>query len=135
MMGGLLQVRPCSLGNFACGLLGSAQYVCYYMDNQAFQNALNSFQITGSPGHNTAHLPSIRHVQSAFHHKLGVLLHFTNQKTLSSGSQDTSHAPKMKRDKLYQLSRSIILGTYPSPLTIAGGESRETAWSQDLSVL
>lgn len=72
-MGGLLQVRPCSLGNFACGLFGIAQCVCYYMDNQAFQNALNSFQITGSPGHNTAHLPSIRHVQSAFHHKLGVL--------------------------------------------------------------
>ena len=73
MMGGLLQVRPCSLGNFSCGLLGIAQYVCYYMDNQAFQNALNSFQITGSPGHDTAHLPSVRRVQNAFHHKLGVL--------------------------------------------------------------
>ena len=40
----------------------------------------------------------------------------------------------MKRDKLYQLSRSIILGTYASPLTIEGGEGRETAWSQDLSI-
>lgn len=51
-------------------------------------------------------------------------------------SQDISHAPKMKRDKLYQLSRSIILGAYPSPLTIGGREGRETAWShQDLLIL
>lgn len=39
-------------------------------------------------------------------------------------SQGISYAPKMRRDKLYQLSRSIVLGTYPSPLTTGGRESR-----------
>lgn len=50
-------------------------------------------------------------------------------------SQDISYATKMKRDKLYQLSRSIVLGTYPSPLTTGGREGRKTAWSQDLWIL
>lgn len=43
------------------------------MDNRPLQNVLKSFPITSRHSNDVATLPRIRHVQSAFHYKRGIL--------------------------------------------------------------